>query len=46
MSAAAMAEDRASCMDAGMNDFVPKPVRLQDVSAALLRASTGLSAKA
>ncbi|MFP6817347.1 MAG: hypothetical protein VB949_17010 [Pseudomonadales bacterium] len=33
-----LAYDRASCTDAGMNDFIPKPVRLNDVCEALERA--------
>ncbi len=33
MTANAMAGDRAKCMEAGMNDYVPKPVRAQDLQA-------------
>jgi CheY-like chemotaxis protein len=38
MTANVLAYDRASCTDAGMNDFIPKPVRLNDVREALERA--------
>ena len=39
MTANAMAEDREQCMQAGMDDFVGKPVRIQDLDQALRRAS-------
>jgi signal transduction histidine kinase/ligand-binding sensor domain-containing protein/CheY-like chemotaxis protein len=35
MTASAMAEDRADCMDAGMNYFVSKPISIQDIVTAL-----------
>ncbi len=38
MTASAFADDRAACADAGMDDFVAKPVRLEDLRRALLRA--------
>jgi signal transduction histidine kinase/DNA-binding response OmpR family regulator len=38
MTANVLADDRAACTDAGMDDFIPKPVRLNDVREALDRA--------
>ena len=37
MSASALPEDRAACVAAGMDDFVPKPAGLDQVRAAVLR---------
>ena len=37
MTANAMQGDREKCLDAGMNDFLPKPLRRQDFAAALAR---------
>lgn len=37
MTAAAMQLDRDKCLAAGMDDFIPKPARLEDLLAALLR---------
>jgi PAS domain S-box-containing protein len=39
MTASAMQEDRQACLDAGMDDFVSKPIRLEELTAALERAS-------
>ena len=38
MTANAMMEDRKSCMAAGMDDFVAKPVRFEDLHGALAKA--------
>ncbi|MFN2506591.1 MAG: response regulator [Acidimicrobiales bacterium] len=40
MTASVFAEDRDACMEAGMDDFVAKPVRPEDLEAALLRAGS------
>jgi len=37
LTAAAMSEERSRCIDAGMNDFVAKPVKLQELQLALAR---------
>jgi len=37
MTAHAFAEDRQTCMDAGMNDHIPKPVMAQELYEAMLR---------
>lgn len=37
MTANAMDGDRERCLDAGMNDYIPKPVRPDEVSAVLAR---------
>jgi signal transduction histidine kinase/CheY-like chemotaxis protein len=37
LTANAFAEDRARCHDAGMNDFIPKPMDPETMSATLLR---------
>ncbi|NEQ43514.1 MAG: response regulator [Leptolyngbya sp. SIOISBB] len=39
MTANAMEGDRERCLDAGMNDYVSKPIRLPELTAALQRAS-------
>ena len=38
MTAAAFPEDRARCMEAGMDDYVAKPVGLEELSAVLCKA--------
>jgi signal transduction histidine kinase/CheY-like chemotaxis protein len=38
MTASAMAEDREACFAAGMDDFLPKPIRLEALGEALRRA--------
>jgi CheY-like chemotaxis protein len=36
MTASVMAADRAACLNAGMDDFIPKPVRVEDLERRLL----------
>lgn len=38
MTANAMRQDRANCLEVGMNAFLAKPIRLQDVQACMSRA--------
>ncbi|MCC5024401.1 MAG: response regulator [Candidatus Synoicihabitans palmerolidicus] len=38
LTAASLAEERQRCLDAGMSDFVSKPVQLAQLESALLRA--------
>ena len=37
LTANAMSEDRARCLNAGMDDHLTKPVRLEDIRSALVR---------
>ena len=40
MTAFAMTEDRDRCLDAGMNDFISKPIRIPQVKTSLANAYT------
>jgi PAS domain S-box-containing protein len=37
MTANAFAEDRVRCIEAGMDDYLPKPIRAHDIDATLIR---------
>lgn len=41
MTASAMPSDRDKCLKAGMDDYISKPVRVEDLQAALVRWATG-----
>jgi CheY-like chemotaxis protein len=38
MTANAMQGDKEKCLECGMNDYVPKPIRVNDLAAALKRS--------
>jgi len=42
MTANAMYEDRKRCLDAGMNDYISKPIRMSDLSAAIQRVHAAI----
>lgn len=44
MTANALSTDRDDCLAAGMDDFVPKPVRIGEIQAALRRAAAAVGA--
>jgi two-component system, sensor histidine kinase and response regulator len=46
LTANAMGEDARRCVDAGMNDFVAKPVRVADLQACLARVPAAVLAQA
>ena len=41
MTANAMAGDREACLEAGMDDYVSKPIRVEELVVALGRATPG-----
>lgn len=43
MTANAMEDDRQKCIDAGMDDYIPKPVMLSDVEAAISKTNDPIS---
>ncbi len=43
MTANARDEDRQACMDAGMNDYISKPIDWDNLQAAILRATAAIS---
>ena len=43
LTAFAMTEDRDRCFDAGMNDFLPKPIRIPQLKTALARAHASIN---
>ncbi|GAB5558835.1 MAG: hypothetical protein SynsKO_04820 [Synoicihabitans sp.] len=45
VTANAMSGDEQKCLDAGMNDYLPKPLKVEQVSLALDRARVALAAR-
>ncbi|MEM1230247.1 MAG: ATP-binding protein [Pseudomonadota bacterium] len=45
MTANALEEDRQQCLEAGMNDFIAKPIRLEDIRAVLATQPERLKAQ-
>eukprot|EP00741_Cyanophora_paradoxa_P016008 tig00000042_g15454.t1 len=42
LTASAMAGDRERCLAAGMQDYCSKPIRMEELSAALARAAAAM----
>ena len=46
MTANAMAEDREACLAAGMDDYIAKPIRTDELTAALDRSPSAVGTSA